>query len=166
MSWPVYGTLTEHNAYWAAHGTTAEKATWDAATDTAKVDAGRLASEYLDETYQWKGRKLDKTQVRSWPRSGAYDADSFSISGIPQTLKDATSYLMLRVLQGETLSPDVASGELEGSVLRRKSRVGDLEEEVEFSGGASLTTHKRFPKVSKMLRAAGLVEPRGRLERG
>jgi hypothetical protein len=162
-TWPAYGTLTEHADYHAAHG---NPAAWRTATDAAQTEALRLASEYLDVSYRWTGRKLDRTQVRDWPRVSAYDHDDYAITGIPQALKDATSYLALRVIEGDTLLPDLAAGELQGSVARVRRKVEGLETETEYQGGATQSTSKRFTKVDALLRNAGLVESSLTLERG
>lgn len=166
MSWPIYGTLTEHNTYWAAHDT---PAAWTNATDAQKTTALLKASEYLDQRYRWIGYRTEETQVRAWPRISAYDSDGFAIddSAIPQVVKDAVSYLAARSLEGDSLMPDEAATTLTGDVEAYRVKVGEIEEETRFAGGsARRRSMKSYPKVDHMLRAAGLVRSGSRVERG
>ena len=74
-TWGYYGTLTEHNAYWASHG---NPSTWTGATDAAKIAAAVTATEYLDARYgtNWKGYRAEEAQVLAWPRIGVIDRDA------------------------------------------------------------------------------------------
>lgn len=162
-TWPVYGTLAEHDAYHAAHGNPSE---WTTSTDAEKVSALREASEYLDLSYTWGGRRTERTQVRDFPRTGLYDRDGYSVVGIPQAVKDATSYLALAVRKGDVLMPDIDAGAVEGDIRRQRSKIEGLEEEIEYVAGATQSIGKRFPKVDRMLRNAGLLDSAWRIERG
>lgn len=162
-SWPIYGTIAEHDAYHAAHGS---PSAWTGATHSARVSALREASEFLDFTYSWSGYASTSTQVRRWPRVGAYTYDGYAIEGIPAAVKDATSYLALRVLQDDVLLPDVEAGQTEGSVRVLRQKLDTMEREVEYQGGATQSVAKRFPKVDQMLRAAGVLSDGLSLERG
>lgn len=162
-TWPAYGTIDEHDAYHAAHG---NPASWRTATNVAKTEALRDASEFLDFSFRWMGRKSQQTQVRDWPRTGAYNPDGYSITGIPQVLKDATSYLALRVIDGATLLPDIEAGEVEGVVQSQRRKIEGLETETVYQGGAAQSLSKRFPRVELMLSNAGLIDTTITLERG
>lgn len=168
-TWGYYGTLAEHNAYWASHG---NPSTWTGATDAVKTAAFVTASEYLDAKYgtAWKGWKAVEGQVLAWPRSGVVDNDYRSVSSttVPQTIKDVVSILAHEVIKGVVLMPDVAAGEIGAAQITGKTeKVGPISESTTYAeGSATISTMPRFRRVSAMLRASGLIHDGGRVERG
>lgn len=168
-TWGHYGTIAEHDAYWASHG---NPATWTAATVAAKTAAAVTATEYLDAVYGgfWKGYAKEAAQVLDWPRSGVLDNDYRSVSSetVPQTIKDAISILAHEAIKGVDLLPDVAAGEIgSGQIVSKAERVGPISEETSYaSGSASVSTRPRFRKVEMILSASGLIEDSSRAVRG
>lgn len=46
-------------------------------------------SEFVDNFYEWKGKRCSMEQGMSFPRRGIYDDDGFPVNGIPVRLKKA-----------------------------------------------------------------------------
>ena len=168
-TWGYYGTLAEHNAYWASHG---DPAAWTGATDAAKTAAFVTSSEYLDALYgsMWKGYRSEEDQILDWPRTGVIDLDYRSVSStvVPQAIKDVVSILSLKVLEGTDLLPDIAAGEIGSSqITGRMEKVGPISESTTYAEGtASVSTMPRFRKVLYLLQSSGLIHDGGRVDRG
>ena len=137
---------------------------WTGATAPDKQDALRIATQYLDIRYIWKGITADKTQELDWPRSSVIDENDRSVDDdiIPQDVKDATAEAALRhineVADGSSLIPDQ---DTPGSIRKTRDKVDVLETEVEYAGAAQ--QQKAFPLIDHLLR--GLIEGPG-LRRG
>lgn len=119
---------------------------------TDKEFALREATEYLDAKYQneWIGQRLNELQTLAWPRIGAQDPDGFVVGfdSVPLKVQQATAILALKAIGGEELLPDLSS---QGSITRKKVKVGSLEQDLSFSGSGT-SQLKNFSKVTKMLR--------------
>lgn len=72
-------------------------AIWDALTTEEKQKALVRATLYLDDFYQWYGRRTDPTQSLKWPRSCMKDCEGNAIGEnvMPVELKRATTYLAM-----------------------------------------------------------------------
>jgi len=170
-TWGHYGTIADHNDYWASHG---EPAAWSGAdvTDAQKTAALVTATEYLDATYgrYWQGRRAVSTQTLDWPRTSVYDADGYSVASTstPQAIKDVVSILALKVREGTDLLPDVAAGTIgSGSVTGKTEKVGPIMESTEYTeGSARVSSAPMFAKVTRLLYASGLIKSGGRAVRG
>lgn len=168
-TWGYYGTLTEHNDYWASHG---DPATWTGASDDAKTAALVTATEYLDARYArlWKGYRATETQVLDWPRTGVYDRSFYSVSSttVPQAIKDCISILAVKVLGGTDLMPDVAAGDVSSfAITGKEEQVGPIRESTTYAEGSASVSHlPRITKVEHLLRASGLLKAPGRAVRG
>lgn len=152
-TWPAYSTVAEADSYHASHG---NSATWTGSTTAQKELALRMATEWLDQTYgaRWLGYRAVSTQVRDWPRSGVYDSDGVALSAtaVPQVIKDATAYMALRYRTSGDLLPDL---EYSGEIKVQRSKVGPLEEEIEYNGAKS--QDKVYRAVEAMLMGRGLI---------
>lgn len=115
------------------------------------VQAGIIrASEYVDKRFgmRFVGLRKKKEQGLEWPRTDAFDADGFLLSGVddlPRQLEKAVAEYALRALICGVLAPDpplpVPKQDLTdssgtrpdqadtGQITRRRDRVGPLEEE-------------------------------------
>lgn len=91
----IYITLTEAEEYFANRLNAGE---WEKASEKDKQKALATATSKIDGM-RFKGKKLDKSQPREWPRD-IYD-------GIPQRVKWATAEEALSLLQAD---PSVAKG--------------------------------------------------------
>jgi hypothetical protein len=65
----------------------------------AELDAKlRLATQYIDTQWRFKGTRLSASQALEFPRSGLVDWSGFTISGVPKRLKDAACELAFAAL--------------------------------------------------------------------
>ena len=137
-------------------------------TDAQIEQALVRARDYLDSRFRYVGYKLNgNTQCTQWPRFDAYDQNEESIEGIPQAVKEAQAEYALRSLQGTVLAPDPESGGTGGKVTMQRSKVGDLEEQTQYSQEAA-TEMPEYPAADAKLLRAGLVYRRvtGNIRRG
>lgn len=115
------------------------------------------ASDFLGIRYTFKGVKLTASQGLEWPRSCAYGAPTADypcgvpLEGVPLEVQRATYELAKRALAGE-LAPDPTVDASGQTVVSSRDKVGPLETERSFNGGASSTWVKKFPAVDSLLR--------------
>lgn len=156
--------LTEAGAdsYHSDHG---NPSSWSSATQSAKEEALRLATQYLDAVYDgaWRGDRANKDQALSWPRKDAYDNDDYLIdsSDIPKRLEHATAELALKHIAGTSLLADVDPDDA-AIVSESASLPGPLSVRTTYAG--TKLTHTKFALVEKIL--APLINTGGRVIRG
>lgn len=137
-----YGTVAAANTYHAERG----NAAWAAGSDPNKEAALLRASTYVDAlgvemcdgqpVSKFPGTKTGgRTQVRSWPRTGATDIDGHAIpsDAVPIEVEHATYEAALRELAAPgSLSPDYTPGR---QVKREKVDVLEVEYQTVAEGG-------------------------------
>ena len=127
-----YVSIADADIYLAVHHSSS---TWDALDTPAKEIALKKATRYLDHIYgdRWVGKRLKQEMSLDWPRYHAYDEDGWLLDtdAVPQRIKDATAELALRSYSNELIS-DLTTP---GTIKRERSKVGPLEEEIEYAGG-------------------------------
>lgn len=97
----TYASLVEFRAYCDARG-------YDdtAASDTTVEQKLRLAAEFIDGAYRFKGLRSKSTQALEFPRTGLVDWSGISITGVPTRLKNATIELAFKALSEASLFVD------------------------------------------------------------
>jgi len=154
-----YVSVADADAYHVDHSASTD---WSGAENAVKEKALRLATQYLDVSYEgrWRGAKADSDQALAWPRCYAYDNDDYAYDSdaIPQKLADAAAELALRVVEGDTLLDDISKP---GIVKRESVGLGPLSKSVDYQGGTSPV--KDYPLISAQLKA---LTVRGGVERG
>jgi hypothetical protein len=105
-------------------------ALWDALDDPAKELALAKATRYLDDNYQWFGRKSTAIQALKWPRHGMRDSENMCIADgvIPIEIKRAIARLAVWLIKN---NGDDAMN-MEGIKSFRSDDV-----EIEWQAGAS-----------------------------
>lgn len=146
-----YISLADADAYNQANGND-EK--FRELTSDQREEKLRLATKALDLEYdgKWKGTRRKATQVLEWPRCGVSDPDGHDVSEstIPQRIKDATVELAIGLANGSELHAVKTDRSL---IKKERSKLGDLEEEVEYGGGGkSNADSPSFPKVKRIVR--------------
>jgi len=135
-----------------------DSATWADQGDHEKVAALIRATQYLDQSWAFVGEIEVLTQALAWPRIPAdlTDAEGRAIGGtVPVAVKNAAAEYALRALDATTpLLPDPARDEY--PVKRKFVKVGEIEEEVEYTGG-SRRGRISYPAADNILRVSGLV---------
>jgi len=133
--------------------------------DAVKETALIRATDYIDKRFGnlFRGYRRAKDQALEWPRLDAYDNDGFAFDGvdiIPRKLQQACAEYALRALANGPLAPDPAIGfatkdntvtggtttaATGGELIKQKSKVGPVEEELGFSPvSQSLNTPGNF----------------------
>jgi hypothetical protein len=82
------------------------------------------------------------------------------VSGIPAALKRACFELAFRALS-TPLWRDAPTDETGRTVLKKREKVGPIEEETEFANSGGAAPAPSFPAVERMLVAAGLIGSTG-----
>lgn len=85
-----YATVAQYRQYWENRGVDRS------ATSVDDVEAKlNIATEYLDNTYNWEGVPGSGTQSLNWPRVGVEDPYGYAVDSdsIPQKIIDAACYL-------------------------------------------------------------------------
>jgi hypothetical protein len=131
----------------------ANPAAWSGAATAVQEAALRQATFYLEDVYgaNWRGAKASEAQALSWPRSGVTDGDTgfgYDSDEIPTRLQEAVCELALRVVDGDTLNPDVAVGA--AGVTTSAVSIGSVSISESYAGSSS--TAPRFPEVHQKLR--------------
>lgn len=121
----------------------------------------RRATRYLEAKFRtrWQGTRVLLEQALSWPRYGVEDSDGIYVDSdeVPTLVANATAELALISAGGETLNPTLDAG----TIKRERSKVGEIEEEIEYVGGKREV--KSFSFIDDMLQP--LLAPLGRLYR-
>ena len=156
----AYTTEAEADAY---HDNYGQPVSWSGAAQADKEDAIRQSTQYLDGSYinRWRGFRGEKLQALDWPRRSVVDTDGWTrdSDAVPQEIKDACAIIALKVIDGDTLLPDVAAG-LSG-IKSERNKVGPIEEAITYFGAKG--NFKRYSLVTAVLRP--LLERRGAKER-
>jgi len=136
--------------------------TWDGLSDAEKEKYIRLATQYLDMKYgrRWIGVRSNEDQALDWPRTGAVDRDGYTLDSdaLPQDLVDACVESAIKYAGGEDLLGDLDNP---GIVKKTRSKVGELEDEIEYMGGN--TPYKRYRVIEAII--ASITSGTNTLER-
>lgn len=139
-----YGTAADYTTYHTARGRDVS------GQATADIEQALLiASEWLDGTFVWPGRKfgLRGTQTREWPRYDVYDraGDLVDYTTVPVEVQNAAYEVAYRWLADNTvLSPDHTPEK-----YKRVSIDGALS--VEYRGLDAHQVQKKFPILAVVL---------------
>ena len=146
------------DAYLAIQAATA----WAAADNTTKENALMKATQYIETVYRerWKERRWTLAQAFSWPRFNMEDSDgSFIGETVPLTVQQAVAEVALRVVQGDSLLPDVSTSD--ANIVSESVTVGPITTSTTYNGAKSV--QKRYNVVEHLL--AQWLEPKGRIWR-
>lgn len=100
----AYDSLVNVNKYFTDRPTHPLYLIWEKAGNSDRESAIRLATEYLDYKFSWKGVKATSTQMLEWPRELVYDSRGQELIGvIPTNIKKALAELAVRSLSSSLL---------------------------------------------------------------
>lgn len=124
---------------------------WTTSTPTTAVKERTLRRAALaldgENVLRWKGHRQSKGQALDWPRNNVKDSSGFFIDSnvIPEDLRRANAELALReITDSDGILPDIDEN---GRIKREKIKVGPIESDVEFLGGARPSTLYTAVKV-------------------
>lgn len=119
--------------------------TWAPLSADDKATAIIKATDYIDKRFgrQFRGFRSQKAQALEWPRTGAFDNDSYAYTMediIPRQLQKACAEYALRVITKLELAPDPTTSGT-GAVVMEKEIIGPLETEKRYSGSLNRVTN-------------------------
>lgn len=155
-----YITVADADAYVENHGT---ETAWIGATQAAKEKALRLATQYIDLKFNFKGTRNSETQALLWPRFNVYDNDGYNVDydAIPQKLKDAVVEAALRVIAGDDLLGTISNP---GEIKSESKSLGPLSKSVTYVGGKPASGIKLYPRIKALL--SSLIQSNTLMQRG
>ena len=127
-----YVTVSFADDYFSARGSD----TWSALDDAAKERALVRATDFIDNMFEWNGRRLTESQPLRFPRKGIFDYEGAEVTGIPGALMQSVC---------EAAAVSAGGGELfrthdaNGSVVSEK--IGDLAFTYSKDGGDGRTLY-------------------------
>lgn len=147
-----YITVAFADSYFAARGVTA----W-AGDDTAKGIAIIKATDYMEGRYRTRyvGTLAAAATTLSFPRDNVYNERrelvDFATDGIPLDLQKACAEYALRAIVNTDLMPDPEVDASGKEIKYQKSKVGPIEDEVEFVVG-SRSAIKPYPAADVLVK--------------
>lgn len=141
-----YTDNTYYKAYFAARGVDVT-AQLDADIDAALL----VATEFMDDTYDFMGERTDSTQANKFPRTNLYNSDDIAIDSatVPTKVKDCTCELAyIEQTQTGGLQP-LFNGQV---IKRTKDKLDVLESEIEYDSNASATYERHYAKAIKKIK--------------
>lgn len=92
------------------------------------------ATDYVDNTYRWRGRKLTQEQALQFPREGVVDDDGNEVAGIPRALKQAVCMCASVLMEeGDLYAVDDQSGAVVSEKIGQLAFTYDVSKKVKGS---------------------------------
>jgi len=118
---------------------------WTPLSPDDKARAIIKATDYIDKRFgrQFRGFRSQKAQALEWPRTGAFDNDSYAYTSediIPRQLQKACSEYALRTIAKSELAPDPTTSGI-GAVTMEKEVIGPIETERRYDGSLIRNTN-------------------------
>ena len=104
-----YVSIVFADSYFIAHGFSS----WAEMPEEDKEIALIKATEFVDASFDWRGKKATSVQALAFPRTGLVDNDGYTVEGVPYKIKQA-------VCDAIMASADFATGDEEGAVTAVK----------------------------------------------
>lgn len=153
-----FDTLANAKAYWDALGTD-----YSSYADAALEQAIRRATNFLSESYRWKGTKVRPRgttggeQVLAWPRYNATDAGGYSIDydSVPWEVKRA----MFEIAIAEAATPGIMQPTYTASERVKSERVGPISVEYDLSDVSAQSVRPVLLAVRDLI--GGLLDDTG-----
>lgn len=112
-----YVSVVFANAYFSARGVSI----WSELSDEVKEQSLIKATDYIDNIFEWFGKKMTSSQSLRFPRDGLFDYEGNVIEGVPLRLKQAVCDAAELVSEGTNL---FQTSEANGDVTSEK--IGEL----------------------------------------
>lgn len=127
------------------------------ATTPQKQAALIRATDYVDQRFRFRGRKLNgSSQTTEWPRYDAEDNDDRDIYGIPKAIKDAVAEYALRALTA-VLNPDPTRDDSGRRLVSTSLSVAGAISEAATYADAGKVELPEYPAADLKLSRAGLL---------
>lgn len=112
-----YVTLEFADGYFSSRGLSA----WDGLDAEVKEQSLVRATDFIDNVFQWLGKRRSESQPLRFPRSGLRDYEGAEVTGIPVGLMQAVCDAALIVSGGAEL---FHTGDANGDIVSEK--IGEL----------------------------------------
>lgn len=134
-----YLSVADADTYWSNRNV----ANWDGST-TNKEAALRIATQFIDATYEFESYIQTATQALKWPRGGftGKSGRDYYSNTVPQCVKDATAELAREWVTNGAFVPNLDRG---GDIKKVKAGSVEVEYMDKAMGG------KSFAYVSRLL---------------
>jgi len=156
-----YVAVQEFKDYWTDRNTD-----YTALTDAVIQSALIQSTSYIDARYTYVGYKLTGySQTTEFPRGDLWVCDATStieVEGVPREVKQACNEYAQRVVSGDELQADENP---EGSIKRKKEKIGSLEEEIEYSGSGSSGAFNNYPTADSKIPSEFILKTQNTLVR-
>ncbi len=132
---------------------------WISQSDYVKKSAIIKAMDYVDNIFNWRGRKMTKQQSLNFPRVDIIDDDGFNLSGdIPEKLKKAICEAAFYVYKQYSL---FAKKDANGAVKkdRKKADVAEIEKEYFSNSEVKIDYTSTYESLDNLL--SGLFIQKG-----
>ncbi len=156
-----YAEIVEVTAYLTDRN---RQEAWEDLDEEVQEAALVLATDYVELVFgkYFLGCPENPTtgvyQALHFPATDVWDKNNQLVTGVPQKLKFAIAEYAERIaVSGKTLSPDpVYDDAANPSIKRTKSKVGPIEEEIEYHGsdtfgGFNRQSNRRYPTADRLL---------------
>ena len=94
-----YVTADFADAYFAERG----EASWAELSDEEKEFALTKATDFIDASFKWRGKRSTQEQPLKFPRVDLVDTDGYEVVGVPAAIKQAVCEAALMVKDGKEL---------------------------------------------------------------
>jgi hypothetical protein len=131
-----------------------ETSEWEDLDLEVKNAAIISASSYIDNSNmgKLKGIRLTEAQLTAFPRNGLTDYDGYTVEGLPELLKMATSEYAVRAAVGR-LAPDVTYDDTGIPLKSKKEKIGPIEETTVYQDDVlSPSQIRKYPEADMLLR--------------
>lgn len=153
-----YISLEEANQYQTNKGRT----DWLSLSEEDKKITLIKGTQYVNELYNWKGRRKYEVQTLAFPRVNIFDNDGFEVKDIPKKLKEAVCEAAFYSFQEKKELFTVYESET-GKVKRDKKVVsGAVEKEIEFFADSEATVEyiSKYASLNSLLKGLYLEKDR------
>lgn len=129
--------------YFSARGVSG----WETLEEEAKEQALIKATDYIDNVFQWHGKKASSEQALRFPRNNLYDYEGNEITGIPVNLMQAVCDAAVLVSEGTEL---FQTQEANGNVVSEK--IGELSFTYQKSTSEAVSGLSLYDSINTKLR--------------
>ena len=137
-----YVDVTFADDYFSARGVTA----WSTLTTTVKEQLLIKATDFIDNIFQWNGKKQFDTQALRFPRVNIKDYEGLDITGVPVCLKQAVCDAAMLSNSGELFQTSEANGDVVSE------KIGELSFTYAKSSKETVTSSTLYDSINTKLR--------------
>ena len=151
-----YVTVEFADSYFSARGVSE----WATLTNTVKEQLLIKATDFIDNIYQWKGKKQFDIQALRFPRVNIFDYEGAEITGIPSCLKQAVCDAALIGNGAELFQTKDANGDV------TSEKIGELAFTYAKTSSETVTSSTLYDSINTKLRGLFVDNSKNRVVSG